>query len=1191
MYLKRLDIQGFKSFADKICLEFDSGITSVVGPNGSGKSNIADSIRWVLGEQSAKTLRGSKMEDVIFTGTEHRKPMGFAEVSLTIDNSDSVLPVEYSEVTVTRRVYRSGESEYFINKTLCRLKDITELFLDTGIGKDGYSIIGQGRIDEILSNRSEDRRQIFEEASGIMKYKTRKAEAEKKLELTRQNLLRINDIMLELENQLEPLKQQSEVAKKYLNLRERLKELEVNVFIDRISKFKNKISELDEKYSSIKESIESENRRLEEMHIRNKSKSNTLKALEEKLNNSKQEFYDLENRLEKCSSEKKLNDERICNLTNNIERIDEEITDIKNRITGHNDEMDKRKKKLVYLYEQHSHYSKELSEFEKQMEEILSSLNEEERHIESLKNSIMDKLDILSDKKIQINNLKTHIDGIVKRQSSINNEVFQLSLELDRERLKMEELGEGIKRAKDYLSKCNSRVKSLQDKKKDYSIKLENEKKLQNKIKSDYQYYFSRYKMLCEMEENFEGYNRSVKSLLMVCNQSPEFGSGIYGALAGIIEVDKEYETAIEMALGGALQNIVTRNENDAKRAIDFLKKNSLGRATFLPVSSVKMRNLEGSIVNMVKNCPGFCGIASELVKCNAEYKNIISNLLGRVVVVSNLDDAINMARSFKYSFRIVTLDGEILNTSGAMTGGSAEKNVVGILNRNREIKELKDKILHLKEDEKRVEKDAFQTIQEIKAVEEEIIKLENDIKNSQLLMIKDESLLGQLEKSINNTTARIEMLKEEQKQLKKQQLEDQEEMGKYAAELETVENDISETKRIVEKHQESHKERQSEREQLHAEITDYKISVNSILESIQSVKDTIQRVSGEKDNLLNSINRKTKERERYINEIDSLKKKNEGLLNRVKIHKQEKAGKTFEIDRITEEKGVVEEELNETTELISEINKNILLIQEDYNRIEVRRTKVEADMEAVQNRMWDEYELTYTNALEYKKDIGSISQAQKNINDLKNEIKELGPVNVAAIEDYIKTKERHEFIKIQKEDMVKAEQKLQRVIGEMTSIMKRRFLEQFKLINHNFNIVFQELFEGGRAGLVLVDENNILETGIEVNAQPPGKKLQNMMLLSGGERSLTAIALLFAILRLKPTPFCVLDEIEAALDDANVYRFSQYLKRFSHKTQFILITHKKVTMENSDTLYGVTMEERGISKIISMKMDDSKAG
>ena len=1187
MHLKRLEIQGFKSFADKIALDFNSGITAVVGPNGSGKSNISDAIRWVLGEQSAKTLRGGKMEDVIFAGTEHRKPLGFAEVTLTFDNSDSMLPVEFSEVTVTRRVYRSGESEYMINKTQCRLKDIYEMFLDTGVGKDGYSIIGQGRIDEILSSKSDERRHIFEEASGIMKYKVRKQEAEKKLEMTRQNLLRINDIIGELEIQLEPLREQAEVAKKFLSLRESLKELEVNVYIENITRFKEKLEEFEKSYSTINQNIESENNKLEEITNLNQKNISILKDMDSRLEQAKQEFYAIDGNLEKCGSEIRLNEEKKSNLISNISRLDGEIAEIEEKIKGLSGEEEQKNNKIKYLNERYGEYSLKLEESEKQLKAILDTLDENERYIENLKSSIMEKLDIQSDKRTQINNVKNHIEIIRKRQASIDEEQNKLILEKDREGMKKEDLSEGISKVNELIKNIKEQLDALYEKRKDLGLKLEEEKKSQNNVRSEIQIKTSRLRMLKEMEKNLEGYNRSVKVVLQACQQSPDFGRGIHGALAQLITVDKRYETAIEMTLGGALQNIVTTSEEDAKRAIEFLKKNRLGRATFLPISAVKGRYIEDSIVNQLKGQEGFIGVASDLISCSPEYRGIILSFLGKVVVVENLDTAIKMARRYGYGFRIVTLEGDILSTTGSMSGGSNTQKESGILGRNREVSELSEGIEKLKSDEEVLEKNVSEISFMLSDIVDQISDNESSLKNNELIKIRDESHLAQVDENIKRILARVDMLKQEKEQLARQEKEIGEELKKYEEELTLIEKDIEETRNKIALNQEKSKEQQSIRDKLHADITDYKISVNSILESTEAVKESLERIQNERNSHTKGLERRIAEKKRNEQEILSLEEKNIGLEQQIKRYEEAKSGKTFEIDRITEEKKVREEESADIVNKITEINKNILLLQEECNRIEVKKARVESDMEAIQNRMWDEYELTYTNALELKKDIGSITQAQKKINELRSSIKELGPVNVAAIEDYIKTKERFEFMSVQKNDMEQAEKKLYRVISEIVAKMKTQFMEQFKLINENFNSVFRELFDGGRAELILLDKENVLESGIEIEVQPPGKKLQNLMLLSGGERAFTAIALLFAILRLNPTPFCVLDEIEAALDDANVYKFAQYLKKYSNVTQFAVITHRKGTMEAADALYGVTMQEHGVSKVVSLKMGE----
>jgi chromosome segregation protein len=1187
LYLKKLEIQGFKSFADKINLEFNAGITSVVGPNGSGKSNVADAVRWVLGEQSAKTLRGTKMEDVIFVGTEHRKPMGLAEVSLTIDNSDNSLPVEFSEVTVTRRVYRSGESEYFINKTSCRLKDIHELFLDTGIGKDGYSIIGQGRVDEILSTKSEDRRHIFEEASGIMKYKVRKLEAEKKLEATQLNLVRINDIINELENQLEPLRLQSETAKKYLGLRDNLKELEVNVYIENIARFREKLKEYEEQYTIIRDNIDGENTKLENITGDNQQKTDLLKVLEEKVTSARQEHHHLDSSLERCSSEIKLNEEKISNLEQNIHRIEDEIEEINQKVRQLSGEEEGKNKRVQYLTRQYEDFSQKLTEYQQQMDGVLASLDETERYIENLKSGIMDKLDILSDKKTQINNVKVHIEGMKKRQGGIGQEIYQLALEKDKENLSKEDLSESIRKAKDAIRLFKSKLEGLNRERDELDGKLEELRKKQHTLRGDIQFKGSRQKLLEDMEKSLEGYNRSVKEILQACHQSPDFGKGIHGALAQLITVPQKYETAVEMSLGGALQNIITGSEEDAKKAIEYLKKNRLGRATFLPISSVKGKYFDNETSRDIKAQEGFCGVASDLVSFKPEYNGIMLSLLGRVVVVENLDAGIKMARKFGYSFRIVTLEGDILNAGGSMSGGSAEQRGAGILSRHREISELKEALELLKKEETALDADVRELIRLVEEVVKEIAMGDEVIRNNELVKVRDESHLAQVEQNLVKIDAKVDMLKQEKNQLARQETETLAEMDKYSKEQVVIEKDIADTKAIIAEHQEKHREEQSVRDALHQDITDFKISVNSIQESMQSVTESLEKITGEKETSQKSIHRKNVEKDKSSEEILSLKDKNEGLCNVIRGLETEKTGKTLEIDRIAEEKKVLEEELYDIVNQINGINKNILLLQEEFNRIDVKKAKLEAEMEAIQNRMWDEYELTYTNALELKKDIGSIPQAQKRITELRNGIKDLGPVNVASIEEYIKTKERFEFMSVQKDDMEQAKEKLHKVIHEMTSIMKVQFMEQFNLINENFNTVFRELFEGGRAGLVLVDTVNVLESGIEIEAQPPGKKLQNMMLLSGGERAFTAIALLFAILRLRPTPFCILDEIEAALDDANVHRFGQYLRKFTAQTQFIMVTHRKGTMENSDTLYGVTMQEHGISKIISMTMGE----
>ncbi|HHW30792.1 MAG TPA: chromosome segregation protein SMC, partial [Clostridiaceae bacterium] len=926
-----------------------------------------------------------------------------------------------------------------------------------------------------------------------------------------------------------------------------------------------------------------------------RQKNELIKKAEENLEKTRNEFFNLENSLERCLSEIKLNEEKIQNLLNNIERIEKEIKEINTKSYGISREILHKKDKLNELYQEHEKCSRELAEYEEQMKAQQLLLGESEKFIESYKSTLIDKMNALSDKKLQINSFNSFISNINKNHNSVDNEIKQLTLDKDEQTQKYNELTNTVFKSAEELKSLKSDMEVILRKKDELDSELDEYRKLQNAVKSEIQVKSSRYKLLNEMEKNLEGYNKSVRAVLQFCKKSPDFGQGIHGALAQLLKVDKKYEIAIEMALGGALQNIVTTSEEDAKKAIEKLKETKMGRATFLPITSVKGSYMAENILSRLTNYKGFCGIASDLITYSREYKGIMLSLLGKVVVVDNLDTGIAISRDFKNSFKIVTLEGDIISTSGSMTGGSVENKGVGILSRNREIEELQENMEKLHKKELALEGNISAIINEIKENKEKLIKIENNIKNCQLALVRDESHLSQVKDNIERISSRIEMLINEKNELIQQEKKASEELEKYSEDLRIIEQEINDIKKVIEEHQDKHKEEQSLRDELSNSITNYKIKLNSISESINNINETISRLLSEKEALTNSYNHKMAEKSRNAEEIESIKQTIEGLKLQMKNYQEEKTGRNFQIERLIGVKKELEEELQEMSEKINDANKNLILLQEELGRIELKRSKTEMEIEAIQTRMWDEYEITYNNALTMKKDIGSISQAQKAINMYRTQIKELGPVNLSSIEDYIKTKERYEFMVAQCIDMENAINKLNRVIYEMTAIMKKQFTEQFKIINDNFNEVFKQLFGGGRARLILSDEDNVLESGIEIEAQPPGKRLQNLMLLSGGERAFTAIALLFAILRLRPVPFCVLDEIEAALDEANVYRFLEYLKLLSGQTQFIMITHRKGTMEGSDRLYGVTMEEHGISKVVSIKINDnindSKAG
>ncbi len=1185
MYLKKLEIQGFKSFADRLQLEFKPGITSVVGPNGSGKSNIADAVRWVLGEQSVKMLRGSKMEDVIFTGTQHRKPLGLAEVSITIDNADGALPVEYSEVTVSRRIYRSGESEYLINKVQCRLKDIYQLFIDTGIGRDGYSIIGQGRINEILSNKSEDRRLIFEEASGIMKYKIRKIEAEKKLEQTSQNLLRINDILNELESQLEPLKIQSETARAYLALKERLKELEINVYIDNITKYKEKIAEYTRQCEITISSISEEKVRIDALSEKSKEKEKASDDTDVKLEESRKNYYLLNEELEKLQSAMDLNMEKIRNLSSNASRLEDEINETNRKAAALNLEKAEKISKMEYLSGIHTKYTEKLIECEKKTEELMLLLSENERFIESLKSELLDKMDIISDKKMQINNCKTHIQLVVKRNQSLEKEIDDIKLETDRENLKKEEMQDKLSVAKRRYEELKAEIEKLSDQSRQITVLLAEARNKQSKVKSELQISVSRQKILKEMESNFEGYSRSVKAILKSYCGSDPASAGIHGALAGIINVQKEYAAAIETALGGALQNIVTSNEYDAKKAIEYLKQNKSGRATFLPLTSVRGKMFEPVLRNELKSFKGYRNIASELVETGTEYVSLIQNLLGRVAVVEDIDCAIRMARKYSYTFKIVTLNGEVINPGGSIAGGSMDERISGLLNRGREIDELTASINAMAAQEKQFEKEALSLTNEVNGIIMKIDGFKKQLHETEIETVRCEGSVSQQVEAVKKLQAKADMLRQEAARNIEQKDRTESELALYEGETAQIELEIVSLKERIADNQEKHQEDRNTRESLYNELTDYKISVSSIKENMDGVQADIDRIEKERAAIDSSIGRKKTGINDNNVEIERIGVENQGILSKMKSCEEEKLGKNLETDRLAEEKKVLEDELKDISEEIQKRNEDMIVLRDEQGREEVRKIKAETEMEQLQNRMWDEYALTYNNAMQYRKEIGSMAKAQKDISALKAEIESLGVVNVSAIDDYVKVKERYTFMKAQGEDMEASMEKLRSIIDEMVSIMRKQFIEQFGMINENFGDVFKELFGGGSAELILADEGKVLESDIEIKVQPPGKKLQNMMLLSGGEKAFTAIALLFGILKLKPTPFCVLDEIEAALDDANVYRFGEYLRKYCNRTQFVMITHKKGTMEMSDTLYGITMQERGVSSVISIEM------
>lgn len=1178
MYLKKLEMQGFKSFADKTTLEFEKGITAVIGPNGSGKSNISDAIRWVLGEQSIKTLRGSKLEDVIFAGTQARKSLGFAEVDITIDNSDGKLPVDYSEVTVTRRVYRSGDSEFFINKNQCRLKDIVELFMDTGIGRDGYSIIGQGRIDEILSSKSEDRRHIFEEAAGIVKYRTRKEEAEKKIADTRQNLVRINDIVSEIENQLGPLEEQAEKAKKFLDIREKLKYLEIGLFIHNIKKNKQKLEELVSHIDEIAAQIDGENENLILVQKQKEEYRQNVEDLIALIESKQANVFEFQNGIEKQKADIGVFQERIQNNKAKFEIGAEEIEKWNTKKQELEKEIEDRKAKKTRLFEDKKRFEDELKEKEEELRKLSETFSNEQIHIEELKSKIMSNMDLKFEKMGVLSNISANTESTSRRITQIDTEIRENIHELDKERMVKEDASKVLSEVTSKRNKVSDRLTELTQSRQEYLSKIKEYEEFIKKADDELRVAESRHRFLVETENEFEGYNRAVKEVLSKCQKDASFGNHIYGAVASLMEVPSEYETAIEMVLGTAIQNIVTEKEEDAKRAIAFLKANNLGRASFLPISSVKGSKLSLNI----RGESGVYGIASDLVKFDSKYDGIIQNLLGKTVIVENMDVAVAVAQKHKYGFRIVTLDGDIVNSSGQMTGGSVQKKTTSILGRGREIKELEKKLEELKSKKK----ESMQKLEEYQKNSEGLVaEFEECSKNLQEINIdfaRENQKMNEINNNIERYQGKINLLKGEKEKASENLTSEKENLTGIQQLIENLEKENESLQVTVKEFTDKNEEQQKVIDDLNSDIVDLKISVSSFDESSLSIDEMVGMLEQEINNCVQNVDSKEKERNGLLEENTKLEEKIAESQKAIDSSDDTVKALEEEVLKLKEEKDSKNTDLISLEDKVTDSFKTLDILKEQGTKLDVRRNKLELDIETIQNKMWEEYETTPNTAENFAEVTNTTG---KEVEGLKSEIRSLGSVNVNAIDEYKAIKERHEFLVAQKVDLEESEKSLNKIIDDMMKLMKIQFAEQFSLINKNFTEVFRELFGGGRAELKLADEENILECGIEIEAQPPGKKLQSMLLLSGGERALTAIALLFAILKLSPSPFCVLDEIEAALDDVNVYRYADYLKKFSEKTQFLVITHRKGSMGVANTMYGVTMEEHGISKLLSMKL------
>ncbi len=1182
MYLKRLEMHGFKSFADKTVLEFMPGITTVIGPNGSGKSNIADAIRWVLGEQSMKSLRGAKAEDVIFAGTQNRKSLGFAEVSLVFDNTDNRFPIEYTEVTVTRKLFRSGESEYYINKTPCRLKDIIELFMDTGIGKDGYSIIGQGRIDEILSNKSEDRRNIFEEAAGIVKYKTRKIEAEKKLERTKLNLLRINDILTEIEQNLSPLKIQAEKAKEFLNLREELKQLEIGLFIHNIETYKQNLEKIVKDEEILMAQNEDETKVQEKLNELKQNLKIEIDKITTEIENTQNSGSQNIQEKEKLNSEINVSNERIINNKTNYSRYEKEIEEINTRNIELEEEKTQRIEKKERLFANKEKFEKELTEKEEELKKLTGTLTEKEKEIEGKKEQVEKYTDEKYENLNEISTIDVTNENIDKRLKTLKYEI-QISIsELDSTNLTKQDISKVVEQAENQKNKITKQIEEVISKKEEEEKALKKFSETINEMQSAYRVKESKLKFLVETEKEKEGYSKTVKSLLFAVDRNENLKKGLSGVLSDLITVDAKYQIAIEMALGSTLQNFVTETEQDAKKMVEYLRENKLGRASFLPISSVHGKKLEYFNKNNIK---GEIVLASDIIKTEKKYEQIILNLLGRTVIVEDIGQAIELAKQNKYSFKIVTLKGDVINPSGAITGGSYAQKTVNILGRKGQIKELEEQ---LKESEKNIKvliEQRANLEKNTSGYDEEIENLRQKIQEIQITYATDNQKLIAVNENLQKLREKIDKSKNEVTELeneKKTNIEKKQTLN------ETINKNTEIMKQLKEEIEEFAKlnaDNQKYIDDLNFDVTNLKISVSSFNESELSINEMVDRINQDIENNKTSISNKQETMKNILTENEELQNKIISYKEKIKEIDEKMENSSTIVENLKNERNEKNRKLENTEEEIKTNMQTLDSLKEEIIKIGIKKEKAKEDIDKDTNKLWEEYEITPNNAGDNYKRPENIANTNKRVNELRNKIKDLGSVNIDSINEYKETSKRYDFLCEQRLDIENTMANLKKVIQEMLNIMKEQFKTKFDIINKNFGEVFKELFGGGKAKLILEDEENLLECGIEIVAEPPGKKLQNMTLLSGGERAFTAIALLFAMLEINPSPFCVLDEIEAALDDVNVYRFAEYIKKFAKETQFLVITHRKGTMEAGNSVYGITMEESGISKLLSIKL------
>ena len=1184
MKLKKLELYGFKSFAQRTEIVFDEGITGIVGPNGSGKSNIGDAVRWVLGEQSAKTLRGASMSDVIFNGTQKRKPLSYCEVSLVFDNDDHALAMEAAEVMVTRRVYRNGESEYYLNRTACRLKDVVDLFRDTGIGKEGYSIIGQGRIDEILSRKSEDRRQVFEEAAGIVKFKARKEEADKKLQRTLENLERVDDILDELTKRLKPLEEQSRNARVYLELSTELKDLDLNLFLIRSDRARARLSELESELLTVQTILADTESNLTDKTTRRDETQNRIDQLEEAITKARTELMECAEHVHE--SQKKLSalQSRRETRSENRQRIVREQEEAQERLA----EIEKDHVRIqADVEKQHSLIADAeqiLRATQEAAEKAQAKEKEADAALEAQKAAVIDQMNRLSD----VRNDKTRLNTMQAQMETRLTEIEESGGALQEQEAALREALTAVEKQLEtenqHQQQCQEKLAQARQASDEADTAYANLRADVEKQSADMQAAASRHNVLTEMTRDMEGYNMAVRRAMTYAKQRGL--TGVKGVLAQLMTVPQAYETAIDMALGAAQQNIVTDTEETAKELINYLRQNRLGRATFLPMSAIRGKTLYGNERNALK-LPGCLGVASELVQCAPEYRGIVENLLGRTVIADNLDHGIPIMRAGNHAFRLVTLEGDVMHSGGSMTGGSAQSKVSNLLSRERELKELTAKLQTGRAELDKCRQELTQRQQTAQEKRQKVSDAVNALHQQEIAVAREQARRESVSADLNTHLQRMQETEQARVQLH-QSLED------IRQQLETIEHQRTGAQGDQSAMEQKTIEMQNALVKARAEASaeNDRLMVRTLqLSDLRHGLSDLERDEAHAQQDQAQILREQERREQLLHEMDELDAIDE---NDMKREEAESARRQKEQLRQESAAQAIEQRRSQAQSDLRDILSDMENLHEAYNRdseklhkTELAKARIEGDQKNLQNRIWDTYKLTYAGAEEFRRTPFDEKESDRRAAELQGQIRALGTVNVGAVEEYAETKARVDDLTAQQQDLKRAEMDLRELIERLLIQMRSTFVENFSKMQGYFAETFTRLFGGGHAELKLMDPDDPLNCGIEVNAQPPGKKLQLLSLLSGGERALTAIAILFAMLKLKPTPFCILDEIEAALDDANIGYYADYLKEYSKGTQFIVVTHRKGTMERCNSLFGVAMEEQGVSRMVSVSLQD----